>query len=107
VWVGVRCLAPSAWHPAAPSAGALAPCVDEWFLAGLEGPRGLSPESLWQRLTGVLDAARTQALPDVPAALDAALQSAGPSDRILVFGSFHTVEEAGAYLESPGVAQHQ
>lgn len=81
-------------------ASALKPQVDEWFLAGLPGSRGLSSETLSQRLTGLLEGGAVQCFPDVPAAVEAVMRTASPDDRILVFGSFHTVEEAGPLLES-------
>ena len=81
-------------------ASALKAQVDEWFLAGLGGSRGLSSETLSQRVTGALEGHAVQCFQDVPTALQAAIRMAQPDDRILVFGSFHTVEEAGPLLES-------
>ena len=69
---------------------ALANDVDGWYLAGMEdaGPRGQDAASLRQRLAGTAaEAAETYA--NANAALDAALEAAGPGGRVLVFGSFH------------------
>lgn len=65
--------------------------ITHWFLAGLEGPRGLDAEALATLVA--------QADPDTPlstykdpeAALAAAQKQTGENDRIVVFGSFYTV----------------
>lgn len=89
-------------------ASALNSSVHHWFLAGLGGTRGLSAEDLSQRLSGVMEGGAVECCQDVPAALEAALGVARPEDRVLVFGSFYTVAEAGPFLESlRSVAQHQ
>lgn len=73
--------------------------VDEWLLAGLQGPRGQTATELQGRLvnTGAADA---QVCRDVAQALEAALARAVEGDRVLVFGSFHTVAEALPLLRS-------
>ena len=81
------------------------PRVDHWFVCGLPMPRAASAE----QLAGVIDEARahrpaTSTVADSgPETVDvrpfagpadawaAALEAAGPDDRIVVFGSFHTV----------------
>jgi len=81
--------------------GALAADVDGWFLAGLDevGPRGLAIDAFVHRLRGsAAQDGRTFAT--VGAALAAALEGAGPGDRVLVFGSFHTVAAALEMLQS-------
>lgn len=78
---------------------ALGECIDDWHLAGLDGARGQSAAQLHQRLSGTA-AATGQLHADVAAALSAALAAARPQDRVLVFGSFHTVAEALARLRS-------
>jgi dihydrofolate synthase/folylpolyglutamate synthase len=104
----------AAWLRAAPAAGrtfavfaalgdkdvagvvaALADRIERWFLAGLveAGPRGLDVAEFAQRLSGTA-AATGERHADVASALQAALGQARVGDRILVFGSFHTV--AGA-----------
>ena len=76
-------------------ARALGERIDRWFLAGLEaaGPRGGSAEALAARLEGT-PAATGTVHADVEAALAAARAQARAGDRILVFGSFHTVAAA-------------
>lgn len=74
---------------------ALAPRVVHWHLAGLvgHGSRGTDADALAARLEGTVAAAAPRHA-DVAAALDAALATAAPGDRVLVFGSFHTVADA-------------
>ena len=79
----------------------LAGQVSRWFLAGLEGQgaRGQSAEVLAGKLSSS-PAASGSRHADVREALQAARIDAQPGDRILVFGSFHTVAEALAILHS-------
>jgi folylpolyglutamate synthase/dihydropteroate synthase len=63
--------------------------------------RGQGPtvEDLRERLASVDVAASAQAFPSVPAAYRHAQESARADDRILVFGSFHTVGEVLALVK--------
>jgi dihydrofolate synthase/folylpolyglutamate synthase len=74
--------------------------VSDWFLAGLESvdARGQSVDELALKISGAAAAGSRHA--DVHAALQAARAQAQAEDRILVFGSFHTVAEALAILHS-------
>lgn len=65
----------------------LAPQVDYWYCAPLEGPRGASAE----QLTAHLNAARSFA--SVTAAWHCALTQVDQQDIVLVCGSFHTVAQ--------------
>lgn len=78
---------------------ALAPQIDDWHLAGLdvEG-RAQDADALAARVQ-LLGATRH---PDVAAALRHVQSVVAPGDRVLVFGSFHTVEAAIAALHSAG-----
>lgn len=69
----------------------VAPLIARWHVAGLGGERGTSAEDMHQALTqaGVRDAVALHV--DVEQAYAAALAEAGDDDRIVVFGSFHTV----------------
>ena len=78
---------------------ALTGCVDQWALAGLAGARGQSAEALRARLQGTA-AAQAACHGDVAGALHAVLAEAQPGDRVLVFGSFHTVADALQALHS-------
>jgi dihydrofolate synthase/folylpolyglutamate synthase len=75
----------------------LAPQIDAWHLASLEGARGASAEDLRAALAaaGVETGVTTHA--HVEAAYAAAVSEASEPDRVLVFGSFHTV---GAILRA-------
>jgi dihydrofolate synthase/folylpolyglutamate synthase len=72
----------------------------QWFLAGLvSGPRSQTAQQLAARLGDArLDAPRLHE--DVDGALQAALAASIPGDRVLVFGSFHTVADAMQVLHS-------
>ncbi|MHB1512759.1 MAG: bifunctional tetrahydrofolate synthase/dihydrofolate synthase [Acidiferrobacter sp.] len=70
--------------------------IDAWFLASLDDPRGADAAFLDDALHSVGVVA--EGLYDDPvSAYEAALERAGPDDRVVVFGSFKTV---GAILAS-------
>jgi dihydrofolate synthase/folylpolyglutamate synthase len=72
-------------------------CIDHWLLTGTEQePRGLSAAELAQRLPPLRAAVELE--PDVGAACERARREARPGDRIVVFGSFHVVGPALAWL---------
>jgi dihydrofolate synthase/folylpolyglutamate synthase len=76
-------------------AGALAPRIDAWRLAGLASAaaRGLPVDAFAERLAGTA-AGEGVRFDSVEAALQSARSQAAPGDRILVFGSFHTAAAA-------------
>ena len=81
-------------------AGVLAPfvdLVDGWFVTRASPDRGATAESLSELLTR-LGARTLAAQSDVAAACRAARSAAAAGDRVLVFGSFHTVGAATAAL---------
>lgn len=80
------------------SVAPLQPWVDAWFLAGLDGPRGLSAGNL-VRVAG-LDQERVSLHADVAGACRQAWGQAGEGDRIVVSGSFLTVAQALDHLEN-------
>lgn len=65
---------------------------DCWRIAPLALPRGMTEQALQQKFIQHNITAVT-AYPDVKQAYQAALSEAGENDRIVVFGSFHTVAE--------------
>jgi dihydrofolate synthase/folylpolyglutamate synthase len=75
---------------------ALAPCIDEWVLCGLDGPRGTDAAALRYRL--LPECAPLSLVTDVVAACELARERARPEDRIVVLGSFHTVGPALQWL---------
>ena len=81
-------------------AGALSDAPLHWFLAGLKvGPRSQTAEQLAARLQGAIGE-RVDQHAGVADALHAALEASAPGDRVLVFGSFHTVADALQALHS-------
>ena len=75
---------------------ALGPCIDDWVLVALEGPRAVSTRELAGRLP---PGARILAqAPDVADGCRLARAAVRPGDRILVFGSFLTVGPALEFI---------
>lgn len=70
----------------------LAHDIDEWYLAGLQGSRGMSAETLKAAFLQLLPEQKLHTYETVAVAYEAALKHAQPGDTVLVFGSFHTVE---------------
>jgi dihydrofolate synthase/folylpolyglutamate synthase len=67
--------------------------IDRWYFTDLPLPRaakGADLQQAWQAQNTRKDAAATVHA-DPMAALQAAIAAADPADRIVVFGSFHTV----------------
>ena len=87
---------------AAGVAAALADSIDEWWLAATGGARGTSAAELAARIAPVT-AATIHTARDVAAACASALAAARAQDRIVVFGSFHTVGPAIEWLEAHGL----
>ena len=83
-------------------AGLLGGVVDRWYAASTDGPRGLAAEELSARAAG----AGVAMVPagEVEAALAVAAATARPGDRVVVFGSFHTVGPALRHLAATGRA---
>lgn len=69
--------------------------VDHWYPGGLAVARGATAAQLGEALAAAgVASGRITPQATVGAALAAARQAARPGDRIVVFGSFHTVAEA-------------
>lgn len=66
--------------------------VDSWFVAGLSGPRGTDAAVLAEALSAL--GQRCSCHAEVSLALAAAWAAARDDDRVIVFGSFHTVAAA-------------
>ena len=83
-------------------AAELRDCIDAWWCASTAGERGRSGAALAQTVASQVAAPIEVA--DSPEAGCAAVQAAaGPTDRIVVFGSFHTVGPALDWLEAHDV----
>jgi dihydrofolate synthase/folylpolyglutamate synthase len=80
---------------------ALAGCIAQWLFVSLDGERGLSADALAERVAAQLPT-RSSAHATVAEACAVARARASPADRIVVFGSFHTVGPALDWLEAHG-----
>ena len=76
--------------------------IDEWWCVTLEGARRRGAEELASVVRDQV-AAVVHVADSVPAACAAAAAQAHPEDRIVVFGSFHTVGPALDWLEARGL----
>jgi dihydrofolate synthase/folylpolyglutamate synthase len=76
-------------------------CIDSWWCASVDGTRGRSGQALADLVQEEVQAPVIVA-DSVASACAAALKAAGREDRIVVFGSFHTVGPAIDWLESKG-----
>ena len=74
----------------------LAPQIDSWHLAPLEGPRGASAAELMS----ALNSDRACAFASVAEAWQAAMHQADEQDIVLVCGSFHTVAQVMEAMET-------
>ncbi|GAB4507231.1 MAG: bifunctional tetrahydrofolate synthase/dihydrofolate synthase [Sulfuricaulis sp.] len=79
--------------------GPLAGVVDRWYPATLNVPRGATAAQLIEALTAAGVCTPVQEFDDVHRAYAAALRDAGEADRVVIFGSFHTVGDILAVLE--------
>ncbi|MGH8049390.1 MAG: bifunctional tetrahydrofolate synthase/dihydrofolate synthase [Arenimonas sp.] len=80
----------------------LKPQITHWFLAGIDdaGSRNLSANQLETRIKDLIAEPAISCHADIAQALQAAQQQAKPHERILVFGSFHTVAAAIKALQT-------
>lgn len=70
----------------------LSKSIDQWLVASLEGGRGMLSTDLAEQLKPSIDADVILTFDDVESAYKQAMNNAVTGDRVLVFGSFHTVE---------------
>jgi dihydrofolate synthase/folylpolyglutamate synthase len=82
---------------AAAIAAILEGSIDTWWCASIEGARGRSAAELASEVHDEVNG-EVYAVESVAVACEAALGAAGPQDRIVVFGSFHTVGPALQWL---------
>lgn len=75
-------------------AATLTGVVSEWYCASLEGDRGQSGRQLAGRVSGAVQDDVVRVYERVEDALQAALEDSQADDGVLVFGSFHTADEA-------------
>lgn len=81
---------------------ALRESFDRWYVAGLGGPRGNNGAALADSVGRATPAVGVRRYPAVGAAYRAALDSARPGDRVVVFGSFRTAGECLLQVERSG-----
>jgi dihydrofolate synthase/folylpolyglutamate synthase len=74
-------------------------CIDAWWCVSTDGERGRSGDSLAQLVRSRV-AASVEAKESTAAGCAAAMAQANPGDRIVVFGSFHSVGPALDWLEA-------
>jgi len=86
---------------------ALSPQSARWYCAGLDGDRAQAGDELAERVRAQVPAASVRDFRSVSEALAAARTMAGNEARILVFGSFHTVEDAIHCLQSAEAGRDQ
>ncbi|HEC11639.1 MAG TPA: bifunctional tetrahydrofolate synthase/dihydrofolate synthase [Acidiferrobacteraceae bacterium] len=77
---------------------------DAWYLASLDVPRGASGRTLAAKFQGMQPGVQVTVYDDVAAAYAAATADARDHDRIVVFGSFHTV---GAIMPTVKMSSNQ
>lgn len=67
--------------------------ISKWYLGSIKGVRGMSAETMSEQLRNVITKDVYQH-ETVSQAFKAAMQASSEGDRLLIFGSFHTVGEA-------------
>lgn len=77
----------------------LMPLIDAWFVGTLAGPRGADADKIIATLE-VLGAEKCYNHTSIVAAYKDAVSQVKAGDRIVVFGSFHTVAEVLAYVSN-------
>lgn len=66
--------------------------IDIWYLAGLSGSRGMTADEMTNKISHLIEPAKRVNSAEVINAYYLAMANAGNGDRVLIFGSFHTVE---------------
>lgn len=74
----------------------LDPHFESWHVAGIvdAGPRGMTGQELGSRLSPLVATGKLHVYGSVAQAMAAALAQSSEDERVLVFGSFHTVADA-------------
>lgn len=85
----------------------VAPRIDAWYLADLsETPRGTSAAELQVKLEEAGVISSVSLYPDPITAYGAAMDAATTQDRVVIFGSFHTVGAILRLLQNPANNAH-
>lgn len=80
----------------------LADSIDVWVLAGLEGSRAMPAQTLEKKLMAAISPNEWHVKETVSEAYHFAKSLLGKDDRLIIFGSFHTVE--AVFLAEPSLA---
>jgi len=72
----------------------ISPQISSWFIADLEVPRGMKGANLAQVVKNLDSNVLVSDFPNVAEAINAAYLAANSEDRVVIFGSFYTVELA-------------
>lgn len=79
--------------------------IDLWYIAGLQSSRGMTGQDLAIQVTEIVGDDKVSHYETVVDAYQQAMQAAHKGDRVLVFGSFHTIESVLRLTnEEPDVA---
>jgi dihydrofolate synthase/folylpolyglutamate synthase len=73
--------------------------ISHWFCAGLDTPRGMDCDTIRSKLCKDIPLKEITMSKSVVEAYQRAMVFAKPGDRVLTFGSFHTVEEVLLFIE--------
>ena len=84
----------------------LQPQIKHWFLAGIDdaGPRNLTAAQLETRVKALIAEPALSCHVNIAQAMQAALQRATADERVLIFGSFHTVAAAMNAIKTEAAA---
>lgn len=78
--------------------------ISDWFIAEIDYPRAASTEQLQGILSSYVDSAQIHEFQRLSEATDAVINASQPQDLIVVCGSFHTIGEALAALDTDNLS---
>ena len=78
--------------------------ISDWYIAEIDYPRAASTEHLKSILSSYVDSAQIHEFERLSEATDAVINASQPQDLIVVCGSFHTIGEALAALDTDNLS---
>ena len=78
--------------------------ISDWYIAEIDYPRAASTEHLKSILSSYVDSAQIHEFERLSEATDAVINASQPEDLIVVCGSFHTIGEALAALDTDNLS---
>lgn len=78
--------------------------ISDWYIAEIDYPRAASTEHLKSILSSYVDSAQIHEFQRLSEATDAVINASQPEDLIVVCGSFHTIGEALAALDTDNLS---